>query len=137
MIFLLKYLLDTNACISYLNFPDSLIRRKIQTLSAFEIAVCSVVKAELFYGSKKSKNPTLNLAKQMKFLNQFQSLPFDDDAALFFGEVRAELAGQGKLIGPYDLQIAAIALANDLTLVTHNTKEFSRIGNLKIEDWEI
>lgn len=137
MIYLLKYLLDTNACINYLNLPSSLIWRKIQSTSAFEIAVCSVVKAELFYGSKKSKNPTLNLAKQMKFLNQFQSLPFDDNAALIFGEIRAELAGQGKIIGPYDLQIAAIALANDLTLITHNTSEFSRIGNLKIEDWEI
>lgn len=137
MTLLLKYLLDTNACINYLNFPNSLIWRKIQSTPAHAIAVCSVVKAELFYGSKKSKNPTLNLAKQMKFLNQFQSLPFDDSAASIFGEVRAELANQGKLIGPYDLQIAAIALANDLTLITHNTKEFSRIGNLKIEDWEI
>ena len=137
MIYLLKYLLDTNACINYLNFPDSLIWRKIQSTSAFEITVCSVVKAELFYGSKKSKNPTLNLAKQMKFLNQFQSLPFDDEAALIFGEIRAELAKRGTPIGPYDLQIAAIALANNLTLITHNTREFSRIGNLKIEDCEI
>ena len=138
MMYLLKYLLDTNACINYLNFPDSLIWRKIQSTSAFEIGrFCSVVKAELFYGSKKSKNPTLNLAKQMKFLNQFQSLPFDDEAALIFGEIRAELAKQGTPIGPYDLQIAAIALANDLTLITHNTREFSRVGNLKIEDWEI
>lgn len=137
MIYLLKYLLDTNACINYLNFPDSLIWRKIQTVPAGEIAVCSVVKAELFYDSKKSKNPTLNLARQMKFLNQFKSLSFDDKAALLFGEVRAELAGQGKPIGPYDLQIAAIALANNLTLITHNTKEFSRISNLEIEDWEV
>lgn len=137
MIFLLKYLLDTNACIAYLNFPNSLIRMKIQNLPASAIAVCSIVKAELFYGSQKSKNPILNLAKQMKFLNQFQSLPFDDQAALRFGGVRAELAGQGKIIGPYDLQIAAIALANDLILVTHNTKEFSRVSRLKTEDWEI
>jgi tRNA(fMet)-specific endonuclease VapC len=137
MISLPKYLLDTNACINYLNFPNSLIWRKIQSTPSFEIAVCSVVKAELFYGSKKSKNPTLNLAKQMKFLNHFQSLPFDDEAALIFGEIRAELAAKGMPIGPYDLQIAAIALTNDLTLVTHNTAEFGRIANLKLEDWEI
>ncbi len=137
MIFLLKFLLDTNACINYLNLPDSKISRKIMATPFSEIAVCSVVKAELYYGSKKSKNPMLNFAKQMKFLNQFQSLPFDDDAALIYGEIRAELAGQGKLIGPYDMQIAAIALANDLTLVTHNTREFERIGNLKIEDWVV
>ncbi len=133
----LKYLLDTNACINYLNFPNSLIWRKIQTTPAREIAICSVVKAELFYGSKKSKNPTLNLAKQMKFLNQFQSLPFDDESALFFGEIRAELAAKGMPIGPYDLQIAAIALANDLILVTHNTNEFSRVSALELADWEI
>jgi tRNA(fMet)-specific endonuclease VapC len=136
MKYLLKYLLDTNACIKYLNFPDSSIRRKIEITPNNEIAVCSIVKAELFYGSKKSKNPTLNLAKQMKFLNQFHSLPFDDNAALIFGEIRAELAAQGKPIGPYDLQIAAIALANDLILITHNTSEFSRISRLQIEDWE-
>ena len=133
----LKYLLDTNVCINYLNFPNSRVGQRVQSTPAREIAVCSVVKAELFYGSKKSKNPTLNLAKQMKFLNQFQSLPFDDDSALFFGEIRAELAVKGTPIGPYDLQIAAIALANNLILVTHNTKEFSRISNLEIEDWEI
>ena len=133
----LKYLLDTNVCINYLNFPNSRVEQRVQSTPAREIAVCSVVKAELFYGSKKSKNPTLNLAKQMKFLNQFQSLPFDDDSALFFGEIRAELAVKGTPIGPYDLQIAAIALANNLILVTHNTKEFSRISNLEIEDWEI
>lgn len=133
----MTYLLDTNACINYLNFPNSLIWQKIQSTPSFEIAVCSIVKAELFYGSKKSKNPALNLMKQMKFLNQFQSLPFDDEAALIFGEIRADLAKKGTPIGPYDLQIAAIALANDLTLITHNTSEFSRIGNLKIEDWEI
>lgn len=131
------YLFDTNACINYLNFPNSVIWQKIQSTPSFEIAVCSIVKAELFYGSKKSKNPTLNLMKQMRFLNQFQSLPFDDEAALIFGEIRAELAAKGTPIGPYDLQIAAIALANNLTLVTHNTNEFSRIGNLKIEDWEV
>lgn len=137
MSFLLEFLLDTNACINYLNFPGSKISQKIMATPVNKIAVCSIVKAELFYGSKKSKNPILNLAKQMKFLNQFQSLPFDDSAALIYGEIRAELTGKGTPIGPYDLQIAAIALANDLTLVTHNTKEFGRIKNLKIEDWEI
>ena len=58
-------------------------------------------------------------------------------AALIFGEIRADLARKGTLIGAYDLQIAAIALANKLTLITHNTKKFSRVGKLKIEDLEI
>ena len=64
------------------------------------------------------------------------SFPFDDAAALIYGEVRAKLSQAGRLIGPYDLQIAAIALANRLILVTHNTEEFSRVGGLKLKDWE-
>ena len=91
----------------------------------------------MFYGSMKSQNPNKSLAVQQKFFNQFQSLPFDDEAALICGKIRADLAKKGTPIGGYDLQIAAIALANNLILVTHNTAEFSRVGNLEIEDWEI
>lgn len=74
--------------------------------------------------------------KAIKIFGQFRSLPFDDVAAASYASVRAELSAKGSLIGPYDLQIAAIALANDLTLVTHNTSEFSRVSGLRIEDWE-
>lgn len=68
---------------------------------------------------------------------QFTSLPFDDSAAEIYGRIRAELEAVGMLIGPYDMMIAAIALANDLTLVTHNTREFGRVAGLKVEDWEV
>jgi len=137
MIYWLKYLLDTNACIVYIRNSQSGVRRRLELLPKSEIAVCSIVKAEMFYGSMKSQSPEKSLAVQQKFFKQFQSLPFDDKAALIFGEIRADLSAKGTPIGAYDLQIAAIALANNLTLVTHNTKEFNRIGNLKIEDWEI
>ncbi|NMG18185.1 type II toxin-antitoxin system tRNA(fMet)-specific endonuclease VapC [Brasilonema bromeliae] len=130
------YLLDTNACIVYLNRPVSGVRRRLQSLSPQDIAVCSVVKAELFYGAMKSKNPTRTLALQEAFLNNFVSLPFDDTAARIYSRIRADLAALGTPIGPYDLQIAAIALANNLTLVTHNTGEFSRVEGLQISDWE-
>lgn len=70
------------------------------------------------------------------FLDQFVSLPFDDKAALVYGRVRAQLATQGTPIGPNDLMIAAIAIANDVTLVTRNTREFGRVAGLRIEDWE-
>jgi tRNA(fMet)-specific endonuclease VapC len=96
-----------------------------------------VVKAELFYGAMKSQRPEQTLAKQQCFLATFHSLPFDDEAALIFAKIRADLQRQGQPIGPYDMQIAAIALANDLTLVTHNTREFSRVNGLKLADWEI
>lgn len=67
---------------------------------------------------------------------QFHSLPFDGRAAQIFGEIRADLARKGTPIGPYDLQIAAIALAHNVTLVTHNSVEFGRIATLRLEDWE-
>lgn len=133
----LKYLLDTNACIQFITGRSIPLRNQIITTSKSEIAVCSIVKAEMYYGSMRSQNPLKSLREKNEFLDQFQSLPFDDEAALIFGELRADLARKGTPIGAYDLQIAAIALANDLTPVTHNTKEFGRIGNLKIEDWEI
>ena len=130
------YLLDTNACIVYLNRPMSGVRQKIQSLSPQDIVVCSVVKAELFYGAMRSNNTTRTLALQEAFLNNFVSLPFDDSAATIYGRIRAELAASGTPIGPYDVQIAAIAMANNLILVTHNTREFSRVNGLQIEDWE-
>jgi tRNA(fMet)-specific endonuclease VapC len=70
-------------------------------------------------------------------LAQFISLPFDDSAAMFFGQIRSQLESMGTPIGSYDLQIAAIALAHNLVLITHNTREFSRVDNLQLEDWEI
>lgn len=91
----------------------------------------------MFYGSSKSQNPAKNLARQKWFLNRFISLPFDDQAAEIYGTIRADLERKGTPIGVYDLQIAAIALANRLILVTHNTREFSRVQGLLFEDWEI
>lgn len=130
------YLLDTNACIVYLNRSMSSVRRRLESLSPQDIAICSVVKAELFYGARRSKNPQRTLALQSTFLNNFVSLPFDDAAATIFSEIRAELAIRGTPIGPYDLQIASIAKVHNLILVTHNTSEFSRVNGLQIEDWE-
>ena len=129
------YLLDTNACIHHLKFADSPVTRKLATHLP-ETAVCSVTKAELFYGAMRSNNPTKAIRQQQEFLELFVSLPFDDEAAQICGRIRAQLSSQGTPIGPYDLQIAAIALAHDLTLVTHNVREFNRVQDLKIEDWQ-
>jgi tRNA(fMet)-specific endonuclease VapC len=131
------YLLDTNVCIVYLKGQNSHLKQKLDNILLSEIAVCSVVKGELFYGSLRSANPERNLRLQQEFLSQFLSLPFDDQSAVVFGEIRTQLAAKGTPIGAYDLQIAAIALANNLILVTHNTKEFSRIPQLQLEDWEM
>ncbi|MGV0104756.1 Ribonuclease VapC [Nostoc sp. DSM 114160] len=129
--------LDTNACIIFLNRPMSAVRQRLESLSPADIVVCSIVKAELFYGAMRSNNPARTLALQEAFLNNFVSLPFDDRAARIFGAIRADLGKVGTPIGPNELQIAAIALVNNLTLVTHNTREFSRVNGLVIEDWEL
>ncbi|MEG4345698.1 type II toxin-antitoxin system VapC family toxin [Microcoleus sp. A003_D6] len=131
------YLLDTNTCIGYLNGRSVGVLRRLQALFSQDVAVCSVVKAELFYGSMRSNNPARSLAQQQDFLNRFISLPFDDQSAVIYGQIRAQLAASGTPIGPNDLLIASIALANNLILVTHNTREFSRVEGLRLEDWEI
>jgi tRNA(fMet)-specific endonuclease VapC len=84
----------------------------------------------------RSNNPQKSLNIQLLFLQQFVSLPFDDSCAEIYGKIRADLAMAGTPISSNDIQIASIALANHLTLVTHNIREFSRIEGLKLEDWE-
>lgn len=133
----MKYLLDTNVCIIYLKGRNLNLKQKLESVPIQEITVCSIVKSELCFGAMKSANPERNFALQQAFLAQFVSLPFDDLAATTFGVIRVQLETRGIPIGAYDLQIAAIALANNLTLVTHNTREFGRIEGLQVEDWEI
>ena len=132
----MRYLLDTNVCAHYLNGRSLLIRERLHSTNVKDIAVCSVVKAELFYGAMRSNNPTRTLARQQEFLNLFVSLLFDDSIALVYGRIRAELLASGTPIDPNDFQIAAIALTHNLILVTHNAREFSRVSGLVIEDWE-
>lgn len=102
---------------------------------ATEVGLCSVVKAELPHGARRSDGVAENLSQLTRFFEPFASLAFDDRAAEHYGLIRADLERAGNLIGPNDLLIAAIALAHDLTLVTANTGEFCRVAGLKVEDW--
>jgi tRNA(fMet)-specific endonuclease VapC len=129
--------LDTNVCAMYLNGRSASVRDRILFTPSDEMAVCSVVKTELFYGAMRSNNPNRTLERQQNFLGRFVSLPFGDEASLIAGQIRARLASAGTPIGSYDLLIAAIALVNNLTLVTHNTREFERVEGLQLEDWEV
>jgi len=70
-------------------------------------------------------------------VSEFVTLPFDDQSAVIYGQIRAQLAAPGTPIDPNDLLIASIALANNLIIVTHNTREFSRVEGLRLEDWDI
>ncbi len=132
----MMYLLDTNTCIGYINRRNISIYQHIISLSPEEVCICDIVKFELYYGAYNSSRSQENLENLQKFFADFMSLPFDGQAAAICGYWRSQLKKQGIPIGAYDLQIAAIALAHNLILVTHNTREFSRIPQLQLEDWE-
>ena len=133
----MKYLLDTNVCIRYINGRSPKIRAKLSTIPLGDVSVSIITKAELFYGSAKSQTPERSRQKQLEFLQTIQSVQFDEAAAIIYGDIRAYLDGQGTPIGGNDLLIAATALAHNLFMITHNTQEFGRIPHLTIEDWEV
>ncbi len=130
------YLLDTNTCIHIINRPAGSVQQRYSQCRPDQICLCSVVKAELFYGAHKSQQVESNLKRIRFFCQPLQSLRFDDRCAEEYGQIKATLAAQGQLIGPNDLLIAAIARAHDAVLVTHNTREFSRVTALRLEDWQ-
>ncbi len=130
------YLLDTNACIRMLNGTSAPLIAEVRRRAPTELRLSSITRAELIYGARRSARVSQNLSLLSAFFAPFISLPFDDACAEHYGAVRAALTATGRPIGPNDLLIAATALAHDLTLVTHNVREFSRIAGLKIEDWE-
>ena len=132
----MKYLLDTNVCIKYLNGSSESIKNHIEKRHPSDIVICSVVKSELYAGAYKSKKRKKTLDKLRIFFSPIKSLPYTDEAADVYGNIRADLEKKGTSIGPYYLQIASIAVLNDLILVTHNVREFSRIEELRIEYWE-
>lgn len=130
------YLLDTNVCIRFMTGRSALVVRRMSGIAPTAVRLCSVVKAELLWGARRSRRVAENLAGLEEFWRPFASLPFDDIAAAHYGPIRAELSAAGTPIGPNDLMIAAIARAHDLTLVTANTREFRRVIGLRVEDWE-
>ena len=133
----MTHLLDTNVCIQLLRNPQaSPLAQRIRTAEPESVVLCSVVKAELFYGAERSNNPERGYDRLEHFFQSFDSLLFDDRAAVEYGILRRFLESQGTTIGPNDLLIAAISLANDLTLVTHNVREFNRVPGLRVEDWQ-
>ena len=130
----MKYLLDTNTCIAFLKGNQTVVG-KIRNVGIENLCLCSIVKAELWFGACKGERVTANQAVLKEFFAQFSSLPFDDNSIEHYGEIRALLSKAGKPIGANDFLIAAIAKVNQLTLVTNNTREFIRIPDLLLEDW--
>ena len=135
----MTFLLDSNGWIGWLRQNQPKLVARIKQENPSNMVLCSIVPGELIYGAERSGSAhrASNLHKVEQVRLQYSSVPFDDHAAEEYGKTRAHLATIGQVIGPNDLFIAAIALANQLTLVTHNTAEFSRVRGLSIEDWQI
>ena len=130
------YLLDTNVCIEILRGRNSAFKTRLATKSLNELVLCSVVWAELQCGAHLAQNPPQELVRLKDAFGHWPRQPFDNSAAEAYGEIRAHLQRAGRLSGGNDLLIAAIAHTNSLTLVTHNTGEFTRVPTLSVEDWQ-
>src|SRR5262245_46532169 len=129
----MSYLIDTNICIACLNERSTALRKRFENLGPNQLSVCSVVRAELYYGARNSSRVEENLRRLALFLGPLATMPFDDDAAEQYGVIRVQLRKTGKLIGANDMMIAAIALATNSTLVTRNHDEFRRVAGLRVE----
>ena len=130
----MRYLLDANVVIALLNDSTSPAARRARQERPGDMALPAIVAHELYYGAFKSRRADRNVA--LSDALRFAILEFDTEDARQSGRIRAALAEQGTPIGPYDILIAGQALARDLTLVTHNTREFGRVPGLRVEDWE-
>ncbi len=131
----MPFLLDTNQWIQLLKGRCPALARRLDQIAPEEVWLCAVVKEELFHGAWKHENRAARVAQLEGLFARHGSLPFDDAAAAEAGRLRHVLETRGEVIGPHDLQIAAIARTRGWTLVTSNTAEFSRVEGLSLEDW--
>jgi tRNA(fMet)-specific endonuclease VapC len=132
------YLLDTNACIALINGEPAAVWTRLRkaTTAGGQVLVSSIAVFELWYGVDKSTKKEFNRKRLETFLaGPIPMLPFEDADARVAGSVRATLEAMGRPIGAYDLLMAAQALRHQLTLVTVNVSEFSRVKGLAWQDW--
>ena len=131
----MKYMLDTNICIFAIREKSPDIAEKILEAADEGICISSITLAELIYGVQKSRFRDQNAKALIRFMTLISVLNFNQDAADEYGRIRTDLESRGIPIGSLDTLIAAHAAAEDLVLVTHNTKEFRRVDGLKVENW--
>lgn len=129
----MKFLLDTNAVIALMKGHAGLISR-VQAFAPSDFALPSIAAHELYFGAFRSQRQAENL-RRVEGL-RFALLDFDREDARCAAKVRAKLSEQGTPIGPYDVLIAGQALARGLTLISRNLREFQRVDQLIVEDWE-
>jgi tRNA(fMet)-specific endonuclease VapC len=132
-----RYLIDTNICIYAMKGQFPALKDKLLTVRPEQIKISAVTRGELAYGAAKSKWGERTKTAYLMFLSSFDVLPFTEKDAEVWGQIRGYLASQGTPIGAYDCMIAAQGIQRDLIVVTHNTKEFSRVPGIRLEDWVI
>lgn len=131
----MTYMLDTNICIYAIkNKPEQVLRRLKDNMQ-YGLCISAITLAELEHGVEKSLFPERNRAALMQFISILDVLPFDDLAAVKYGEICAHLQKIGKPIGTMDMLIAGHAKAEHMILVTNNVREFERVPDLEIENW--
>lgn len=131
----MRFLLDSCICIYYINGKKPKVRQNLHKHAEQDMFVSAITKGEMFAGSLGSRTPQRSRQRQERFFSRFRSLPFDDDAAEQYAKIYAHLKQSGLLIKVSDMQIAAIAMARGLTVITNDTDDFGRIPGLNIEDW--
>ncbi|MHC5610421.1 MAG: PIN domain-containing protein [Nostoc sp.] len=130
----MNYLLDTDTCIYWPNGCQP-VREKLLAVGWDEVCICVITAAELYYGAYNSNRVSENLANAERFIQNLPVLPLTDPALRKYGELKAELRRIGQTIAEFDLLIASVAVVENYTLVTNNTRHYSRIANLQLENW--
>ena len=130
----MKFLLDTDTCIYVINERPARVLDQFRKRRIEDVGISSITAAELSFGVAKSRSAR-NREALAAFLLPLEVAPFDQQAALAYGEVRADLERRGSPVGPLDLLIAALALSIGAILVTNNLREFKRVGGLRCENW--
>lgn len=131
----MTYMLDTNICIYMIKQKPRQVIEKVRSMNKSDLCISSITYSELLYGAEKSLNVAKNLLALTMFLSNIEILPYDENASLDYGFIRANLEKKGNPIGPLDMLIASHAKSLKMTLVTNNVKEFERVSGLKIENW--
>ena len=132
----MSYMLDTNICIYVINARPPLVLERFRREQLGSICVSSVTAAELAFGVAKSGSLRNREALEM-FLVPLEVLPFDNAVMWHYADLRADLERRGEPIGALDTMIAAHAIACNTTLVSNNTREFSRVAGLSLENWAV
>lgn len=129
------YMLDTDISSYIMKRSHEAVLKRLRKIPVADVCISAITKSELMFGVEISPRRQQDQAALDLYLQHVEVLDYPSDAASHYASIRATLKSKGAMIGANDLLIAAHARALGLTLVTNNTREFSRISGLKIENW--